>query len=160
MDATKGPSCEGGLAYFDHPCLGRGVVSIEEGNWVGVPSGWVDHGEGVESCHIVDYERGVFEVVDGYKFAVFPILTIVQCVGLDIGGPFVIPPEFHVVAEAACCAEVAVTAADATWCSDDQVAEGSPHVNPWAGKGIMDDFELTVDGVVELEHQPGLVDQL
>ena len=42
----------------------RCVVGKYEGDRMGVSSKWIDHGEGVESRHIVDYKVGVFEGVD------------------------------------------------------------------------------------------------
>ena len=64
LDTTQGSTNKGGLACFDDTCICRGVVDKQEGDQMGVRSGWIDHGEGVESRHIVDYKVGVFEGVD------------------------------------------------------------------------------------------------
>ena len=99
-----------------------------------VPNGWVDHSEGVESCHIVDHEGGVFEGVDGNEVAIFYILDISQCAGLNLCRPFVTPPESHVIAEAGAGVEAAIIATGDAWCLANQMTKGLPHINQWTRK--------------------------
>ena len=71
-----------------------------------------------------------------------------------------IPPESHVIAEAAADMETAVAVAGATWPGVDRVAKGFPYVDRWARKGFMDELELAIKCVIESGHQPGLMHQL
>ena len=56
--------------------------------------------------------------------------------------------------------EAAVTVTEAIWCAVNQVINGPPHIDPRTGEGFEDELQLAAEGIIELEHEPSLVELL
>ena len=80
--------------------------------------------------YVVDDEGGILQSIDANKLPILVVVDELEGALLDGQWPFDVPPESEVQAVASSCVQTAVTVANTTGASTDEMTHGSPHANP------------------------------